>query len=117
MIDCEGDTAECPQDKSTGGTFLGAPADFLLASARAVCDSGFKRGALLPVLGQGLDGEIVLLPGSLSVMASGSDQLGHAAAHFRELLSEGPIPAGLCDKLPQTLARRAIQDTGPLNAA
>ncbi len=79
-----------------GGVLYEAPV-FLAAPSGAVGVSGVEDRALLPVFGQGLSGKIVLPAGSFGVAASRFDQLGHVAVHLRELLGEGPIPAGLCD--------------------
>ncbi len=89
----------------------------LTASADATGGTGVKRRALFLVFSDGLDGEIVLLPGSLGLAARGLDELRHGAAHFCKLLGEGPIPTGLCNKLRQMLARRAIQGRDPLDPA
>ena len=67
------------------------------------------------MFGKVLNGEVVLLTGRFGLTPSGSDEFGYTAAHFRELLGEGPIPAGPCNKLRQLLTGWAIQDRDPLD--
>ena len=61
-----------------------------------------------------MDGEVVTLSGSLGLASSRANEFRCAAAHLGKLLGESPVPAGLCHKLLEIPARRAIQGRGPL---